>query len=1411
MQVRAKDLDDGVWGWKPLARTALDPLPGNATLPQARRSLAPAARREDFKGLHDLRLELWERRGESWHLLDGVVMAPAVRPSAEAFATGDLDYLLDSDGDGVGDVNERIAGADPADPDSVPGHSVIDVLALYSAGFADLYAGDPTTRIHHALTVADDIHRRSGTGIRLRLVGLVEASVDDPTSEVSSVDPLVVDAELRRHGADLAVMFRPVLPETGSCGWAGLGGWRTRGRMAAGPDGSRVVYATVFGDCRNVGATTAHELGHLMGLEHADPNVQGTFRWSRGHYVDEEAGSGTAMSYGWRFTGVFSDPSVACDGAPCGKDVDGRDGADAVRTLNAVRFQIANYQESKPDADGDGVVDEVDAMPADPSDWRDADGDGVGDAADADDDGDGVEDELDAFPFDAAEWSDRDGDGTGDNADEFSSDPKEVRDTDDDGIGDAADVDDDGDGVPDGEDLYPLDASRVDIGAYVLRGEGVAGAAVALGDGDGVLDLLVGVRAHGAHRGAAYLLSGNDLAAADAADGRRDRVLRLRHVAALNGSWKFLGQPGDAAGADVSFAGDVDGDGAIDLLIGAPHRGDDHSGGAYLLSGRVLRTVDSADGAADGIIHLGGAPRFGAWTLVGEPGDTAGASVAIAGDVDGDGQADVVIGAPGHDQGNGVDAGAAYLVSGADIVRFAASGGVIELRAGVRQGVFRRLVGEAANARAGAHVAGAGDVDGDGQADVLIGTRTAAYLVAGSDALTDSTAGVVHLGEIASRADSWKFAGDWSASSGTRVASAGDVDGDGLPDVLIGGVGSVHLIAGSALRQLDESGVVRLSSSGFGGVRRLSVDGVAARAWELAASRATSIGDIDGDGRADLLVDADGHLGGATVLPGSTLDSITRYVESADRRMRIARRVADPPAGEVAPVAGGGSALLLGTAGSDSAASALHLLPVDDLAILDAVDGDADGRIQLHNVAGDTDDDGLGNTVDRDDDGDGVADDKDAFPLAADEWEDSDGDSTGDHADSFPYDDVESVDTDDDGLGDRADPDDDGDGTVDAEDPHPLDTDNDGVDNDADPDDDGDGIADAGDDLPLHPGEQIDTDGDGVGNNADQDDDGDGTPDADDPYPFDTDNDGLANSDDGDDDGDGVADEEDDAPLDAHVSHLLFHRLTAASHRLIATGVGDIDGDGTAEVAFGVPWFGSHGVVYLLSAQDLAAADRADGVADRLVDTKHIAAQSGSWELLGEPGPTRLGVVVSAGDVDGDGVGDLLFGAPAFENQGRCYVVGGRDLPKADPADGRADGRIEMAAIATQPDSLAVHGSWGDGWGAALAAVGDVDGDGRTDVAIGAPGYFGEEPGNVHLVLAKAMDREASRLDVVGPEWIGRLHGVRRRSAWKRGRLQRIVRWRHRRRRRRRPRDRRPGTRRCGSDRRRRNRGRRVT
>ena len=256
-----------------------------------------------------------------------------------------VDILTDRDGDGIGDVNEGIAGTAPEDPASRPGLSTIDVLAYYNEGFAERFGGYPHARIHHVMVLTNAMYADSGAQLRLRTVGMSEVELEEygrPRAEE-------YEELLERHGADVALQFHH--GPNWTCGvhrgCSSLGNtilkrgyWRDNRSPAA-------VLA-------NAGALVAtHELGHYFGLAHSarQGEAHGAFRWSRGHYVDSL--HGTIMSYGFtELASRFSNPDANCVLGPCGVPVEKADGAHAVASLDLLRFQIANRRESRADSDG---------------------------------------------------------------------------------------------------------------------------------------------------------------------------------------------------------------------------------------------------------------------------------------------------------------------------------------------------------------------------------------------------------------------------------------------------------------------------------------------------------------------------------------------------------------------------------------------------------------------------------------------------------------------------------------------------------------------------------------------------------------------------------------------------------------------------------------------------------------------------------------------------------------------------------------------------------------------------------------------------------------------------------------------------------------------------------------------------
>jgi hypothetical protein len=395
-------------------------------------------------------------------------------------------------------------------------------------------------------------------------------------------------------------------------------------------------------------------------------------------------------------------------------------------------------------------------------------------------------------------------------------------------------------------------------GATGFRLDGVAashfaGSSVsAAGDvnGDGFADLIIGAAGAGPggpSSGAAYVVFGStggfastvDLSTLDGTNGFR-----------LDGVASF-----DRAGYSVSRAGDVNGDGFGDLIVGAfgADPGGSYSGAAYVLFGAAggfastidLSTLDGTDG-----FRLGGVAAN----------DFAGISVSDAGDVNGDGFDDLIVGVYGSDPG-GSYSGAAYVVFGAAGC-FAST---IDLSTLDGTDGFR-LDGAVAGDRAGRSVCAAGDVNGDGFGDLIVGAPNAgpggprsgaAYVLFGAAGGFASTIDLSALDGT----DGFRLDGAVAYdSAGRSVSSAGDVNGDGFGDLIVGAPysspngsfsGAAYVVFGAGggfasaidLSALDGTNGFRLDGAAAGGRAGFSV---------------SAAGDVNGDGFDDLLMGADG-------------------------------------------------------------------------------------------------------------------------------------------------------------------------------------------------------------------------------------------------------------------------------------------------------------------------------------------------------------------------------------------------------------------------------------------------------------------------------------------------------------------------------------------------------------------------
>ena len=230
----------------------------------------------------------------------------------------------------------------------------------------------------------------------------------------------------------------------------------------------------------------------------------------------------------------------------------------------------------------------------------------------------------------------------------------------------------------------------------------------------------------------------------------------------------------DSLGELASGAGDVNGDGIDDLLIGAPNAsrdGRDYAGASYVVFGAVdlSGTIDLADPVNGADLFIQGAATF----------DSLGELASGAGDVNGDGIDDLLIGAPNASRDGRDYAGASYVVFGAVDLS-----GTIDLADPVN-GPDLFIQGAATFDFLGKSASGAGDVNGDGMDDLFIGASNASrddrdhagasYVVFGAMDLSST----IDLADPVNGVDLLIQGGSW-------VSGADDVNGDGIDDLIIG-------------------------------------------------------------------------------------------------------------------------------------------------------------------------------------------------------------------------------------------------------------------------------------------------------------------------------------------------------------------------------------------------------------------------------------------------------------------------------------------------------------------------------------------------------------------------------------------------------------------------------------------------
>lgn len=351
-------------------------------------------------------------------------------------------------------------------------------------------------------------------------------------------------------------------------------------------------------------------------------------------------------------------------------------------------------------------------------------------------------------------------------------------------------------------------------------------------NGDGLADLVIGSRNEGNNSGRVYVLYGKtDGTAVSLAANMGTRG----YVIEMTASTQYVGD-------DVSTAGDFNGDGLADLLIGA-------AGGTRAY---VVYSQKNYGGATISLDTLG----TNGLTINNV--SYLGRSVGNIGDINGDGLADVLVG--GYDT-TGLSAGRAYVVYGRTD-----TGAISATSMG--SGGFR-MDGNTSNNFSGIG-AGAGDVNGDGIADIVVGANGAneAYVIFGSSALAGST---FKMSDVGVSVAGFRMVGS-GEQFGIDVSYAGDINGDGLADMIVGArandaaginAGRAYVVYGKTDSTTVYASDLEAGKGGF------AINGGAAGGYF--GHTVSNAGDLNGDGYDDLVVGAylaGGSLGSSYVIYG---------------------------------------------------------------------------------------------------------------------------------------------------------------------------------------------------------------------------------------------------------------------------------------------------------------------------------------------------------------------------------------------------------------------------------------------------------------------------------------------------------------------------------------------------------------
>ena len=345
--------------------------------------------------------------------------------------------------------------------------------------------------------------------------------------------------------------------------------------------------------------------------------------------------------------------------------------------------------------------------------------------------------------------------------------------------------------------------------------------------------------------GSAYVIFGTNAGFGDGL-GHLD----LSSIDGSNG-FVFTNNALDMLGYSIAAAGDINGDGFDDFIVGATQTdiSANDAGAAYVVFGTGQGFPQTL--TAGSLTGVNGFQISGGGT-----GDFLGSAVSAAGDVNGDGVDDIIVGSYGVDAGL-ADSGAAYVIFGSHS-GFAANISIASLNG--NNGF--RIAGEAQDGKVGISVGGGGDFNGDGIDDLILGANRftgteieegCAYVIFGRDG---GFTGNLSLSSLAASQGFQMHAEDGYDSVGISVSNAGDINGDGFTDLVVGASraeaggdkrgASYVVFGGTAFSGAD------FDLASLNGTNGFKIKGVTDHGF--AGYSVSGAGDVNGDGFADLVI-----------------------------------------------------------------------------------------------------------------------------------------------------------------------------------------------------------------------------------------------------------------------------------------------------------------------------------------------------------------------------------------------------------------------------------------------------------------------------------------------------------------------------------------------------------------------------